>query len=424
MGQYVARYWDGARGCTRKPRAGDPSEGLFAAYRPHTIAGWRPELARATWSRVQEAERAVDSLAATGQRLPAAAWLLARSESSASSTIEGIRSTAWRMAEASAGLTPRGERLASADVAALRNVAATQRALGCGASGQPVTVADIDEIHATLMGDSDGAGVARDRQNWIGSAFDRTPVRATYVPPPPEFVGDLMEDLVATINEPATYPLLQAAVVHAQFINIHPYSDGNGRIGRALIHLVLRRRGLSGTCVAPISTALAGRRSWYFAALNRTRPECPADDMRRSLAVDPWVLLLAGASIDAVRYAGAAIEHLRDVRDGWSRRLTDAGVRAGSAAVRLLDVLPERPILDAPTIAARLGVDASTARRSIERLVAVGALRQRGGGRRNRVFEAPDVLGAFGPLAEPDVDADAVISPAPPPVAESPDLSW
>ena len=138
MGQYVTRYWDGARGRTRKPRAGDPSEGLFAAYRPHTIAGWTPELARATWSRVQEAERAVDSLAATGQRLPAAAWLLVRSESSASSTIEGIRSTAWRMAEASAGLTPPGERLASADVAALRNVARDAAGLGVrgvGATG-------------------------------------------------------------------------------------------------------------------------------------------------------------------------------------------------------------------------------------------------------------------------------------------------
>ena len=415
MGQYVTLYWEETRGLARPPEGGDRSGVPFRAYRPHPVAGWMPELTRATWRRVRDAEEAVRSLGAAGERLPAVEWLLARSESSASSTIEGIRSSAWRIAQASVGLTERGESPSGADAAALRNVEATRQALALGASGRPLTAADVDAVHATLMGGDDDAGVWRDRQNWIATPLDHTPARATYVPPPPEFVPDLMADLVVAINEPAAHPLVQAAMVHVQFINIHPYGDGNGRTGRALIQLVLRRAGLIETCVPPISTALAGRRGRYFAALNRTRPECAPTDPRRSQAVVSWVNLLSGASIDAVAYARNAIEHLREVRATWRSGLRAAGVRADSTALRLLDVLPEHPILSAATIASHLGVDARTARRAIERLVAAGALRRRGTGQRNRVFESPDILNAFGRLAEPDIDADTIISPPPPP---------
>ncbi|MFV1971604.1 MAG: Fic family protein [Acidimicrobiia bacterium] len=98
--------------------------------------------------------------------------------------------------------------------------------------------------------------VVRERQNWIGGS-SYNPCSAVFVPPPPDHVDGLVQDLIEYVNGDEHSPLVQAAIAHAQFETIHPFADGNGRTGRALIHVILRRRGLSPTFVPPISLVLA-----------------------------------------------------------------------------------------------------------------------------------------------------------------------
>jgi Fic family protein len=122
------------------------------------------------------------------------------------------------------------------------------------------------------------AGRIRTVQNWIGGN-DYNPCGADFVPPP-EHVGDLLDDLCAAVNDDVLPSLIQAALVHAQFETIHPFEDGNGRAGRALIHVVLKRRGVATHYVPPISALFANSRQRYIdgltafrAAVQRSKPQ-------------------------------------------------------------------------------------------------------------------------------------------------------
>lgn len=132
-------------------------------------------------------------------------------------------------------------------------------------------VDDLHAMHRTLLtGERQfTVGAARDVQNWIGTS-PYNPCAADFVPPPPEMVDDLLDDLVAYVNGDDHPPLVQAAVSHAQFETIHPYADGNGRVGRALIHMVLTRRGLTSGAVLPevgaLTESTGGRRNRVFEA--------------------------------------------------------------------------------------------------------------------------------------------------------------
>ena len=254
-------------------------------------------------------------------------------------------------------------------------------------------------------------GKLRHQQGWIGTALHQSPRDAIHVSAPADLLAPLMDDLVEAANRPTASPLLQAALVHAQFITIHPYRDGNGRTGRCLVHLMLRRSALTSACAPPLSVALAGRRSRYLRALNASRVVCDAADPVRSSRLEPWLRLFCEATSAASAYAVAAVEHLRACQDTWSEALRRGGVRSDNAAVRLLPLLGEHPILNAGVVAEVLGVDDRTARRSIDHLLAVGALRQRGDAQRRRIFEAPAVFDAFRRLAEPQVDSAEVAEP-------------
>lgn len=135
------------------------------------------------------------------------------------------------------------------------------------------TTADIVGIHRLVMAHATNrhvAGQVRTVQNWIGGN-DYNPCGADFVPPPPEHVHPLLEDLTAAVNREDLPPLVQAALVHAQFETIHPFQDGNGRTGRALVQVVLRRRGIAPRYVPPISVILAAERDAYIAGLGRFR---------------------------------------------------------------------------------------------------------------------------------------------------------
>ncbi|MGH3350934.1 MAG: Fic family protein [Nocardioides sp.] len=223
-----------------------------------------------------------------------------------------------------------------------------------------------------------GSGRFRTVQNWVGGS-DYAPRDALHVPPPPETVVDYIEDLVAFANRDDLAPIAQAAIVHAQFESIHPFIDGNGRIGRALIHAVLRRRRSSRHLAVPIASALVSHRDRYFAALN---------DYRAGSAATIIAMLAASTTI-ATTESWKTAEALERIRRGWGGAAGDP--RPGSAAYRLLDLLTEEPILNAALVTERIGLEDAT--ETIEGLERAGILTGAKRTRRSPVWLAPAVLG-------------------------------
>ncbi|WP_141781261.1 Fic family protein [Nocardioides albertanoniae] len=222
-----------------------------------------------------------------------------------------------------------------------------------------------------------GAGRFRTVQNWVGGS-DYAPRDALHVPPPPETVLGHIEDMVAFANRDDLSPIAQAAIVHAQFESIHPFIDGNGRIGRALIHAVLRRRRASRHLAVPIASALVSHRDRYFAALN---------DYRAG-SVATIVAMLAASTTIATTESWKTAETLESVRASWGEAA--GGPRPGSAAYRLLDLLTEEPILNARLVTERLGIEDPEA--TIDALERAGVLTRARRTRRSPVWIAPAVL--------------------------------
>ena len=238
MGGYERRLWDEMRGVSLPDAPGSPVGALpYEAYVPHKLAQWVPSFTSSVSNRLIAAERILNrwnDYSRHKSQLPAE-WLIRRAESAASSTIEGVHPSARRLARAEAQLSLFGDTPNRSDMEALRNVFAVEKALAVGNEHRPITVMDVRDIHAVLMGDEDPrAGQMRTTQNWIGGGYLSSPVTASFVPPPAGNVPELMEDLIRCINRPAGSPVMQAALVHSQFETIHPFGDGNGRTGRAL----------------------------------------------------------------------------------------------------------------------------------------------------------------------------------------------
>jgi len=185
----------------------------------------------------------------------------------------------------------------------------------------------------------------------------------------------------------------QAAVAHAQFETIHPFADGNGRTGRALIHFVLRRRGLATRVLPPISLVLAAWASDYIAGLGATRYRGAASSAAARDGINLWVARFAAACLRAVADATSFEERARLLQDEWRARL--GPVRANSATDLLLRALPGAPLITVGSAAAHLGRTFQPVNAAVARLTDASILRQVGIGRRNRAFEAPDVIEAF-----------------------------
>ena len=412
MGRNERRFWDDRSLASRAAVASDPARDCFDAYVPHPVNGWAPDLHVDTWKQVSTAaERCADLANTTGREPLVSEWLLDRSESIASSTIEEIRPSARRVARAEAQLSLFGQQPPDTEMQALRNVAATRRAIELGASGAGLTVADICEVHATLMGEADPiAGRIRDRQNWVGSGALGSPLEARHVGPPPEFVGGLLDDLVAYVNRDDGVPIVRAAIAHAQFETIHPFPDGNGRTGRALIQFMLRRDDVMGAGALPVSSALMLNKESYFDALDETRVVSAPDEPVRSRALRRWVEMLAQSTAHACILRERLIGHVEALSQRWAAQARGAGVRSSSAAFRLLEALPRHPIVTASSAAGVLSVETRTAQRAVARLAGLGILEQRSAGRRNRVFECVDMMDAFTEAAREQPAANLTLS--------------
>ena len=275
----------------------------------------------------------------------------------------------------------------------LANVEAMEEAIRWASSGGPLRTEDLLEVHRRLMAPSAHprlGGWVRNVQNWIGGS-GYTPVGASFVPPPPEEVPSLLEDLVAFVNRADVPPMLQAGIVHAQFETIHPFADGNGRVGRALIHAVLRRRGVAPAFVPPISTVLARSRDSYFDGLAAWRHVGSADDPARDRSAEDWL----GVFLDATHHAcHEAHNYLQSVSTLEADLRARAGpVRRGSSADLLLGVLPACPIFTVASAAAMIRRSPVATGQAVNQLIEAGVIGQRNAGKeRYRIFEAPDVI--------------------------------
>ena len=258
---------------------------------------------------------------------------------------------------------------------------------------RPITVEAICALHRELLAgtrDEHWGGVVRREQNWIGGI---NPCRAAYVPPPHEYVRDLLEDLCSYISGDDHPPIMQAALAHAQFETIHPFVDGNGRVGRALIHLVLRRRGwLRTSCLRSAS-------SWLPTQVpispdsSPSATTAPADDPVAAESAIQWIDAFVHALLRACADAAEFADQLDQLEELW--RQAAKPVRRSSAADLLLSVLTGIPILTVETAAEAIGRSRKRTNDAVNLLHARGVLLQGTVGRRNRVFEVADLLDAI-----------------------------
>jgi Fic family protein len=358
---FVERTWlpQDSAGLSRKNRAA----GRYRAYVPDELGKALPGLGGEAQTAAEDAlvvlSRADERLAAKGGFLN---HLLIRSESISSSWIEGNRVTPKRLAIAE--LLHHGSRQAL-DVVA--NVRATEQAIAELADhSRPITASDIVELQHVIEPRLERG--LRTEQNWVGGP-GYSPLRAAFIPPPETEVPRLVDDLAGFLTETSGNPLVRAAIAHAQFETIHPFIDGNGRTGRALIHTVLRRTDAVRNTLIPISTVFAGGTDAYIAGLTGYRTEPPA--------LDDWVIGFAQAT---ERAAGTAVkladdiaaldtelhEQLVEFRRAQGRN--PALPRRDAVSLRILETLATDPVVTAESASKRLNASPQAAHRALAEL--------------------------------------------------------
>jgi Fic family protein len=264
-----------------------------------------------------------------------------------------------------------------------------ERAIEIGASVRRFRLSHLLDIHRTLFeGTSEEryAGVIRREQNWIGGR-GLSPRDAAFVPPPEGRVPGLLDDVVTFVNRDDLPAVAQAAIAHAQFETIHPFGDGNGRAGRCLIHVVLRRRRLTPLFVPPISIVMATNTKRYIAGLV---------DFREG-RVDDWIGVFADAATAASEGAKRLWADIDALLEGLIERA--GSPRADSVARKIIRGLPAQPVVSAETAARWYGVTPTAARAALNRLQETGVLvPTRLGRRRDREWisdELFQILDAF-----------------------------
>jgi Fic family protein len=298
---------------------------------------------------------------------------LLRAESVASSRIEGLILSHRRLAKAAFSgihdITAQG---------VLGNVRALERAVELGGSVEQLERAHLEEVHRILFeGTRDEArgGRIRTEQNWIGGSAS-TPRDADFIPPPPDLVPGLVDDLCEFCNRMDLPASIQAGIAHVQFETIHPFFDGNGRVGRALILIILRRRGLSRSYLPPVSLVLASEADRYVAGLGSWRR---GDE-------DDWYRVFIDALYRAATGAQQFAADVAALQERWMKKARDP--RRGSGPRRLIELLPAQPVLDVKTATELIGGSAERSRQALARLEEAGVVRRTNVGRRNRAWES------------------------------------
>lgn len=341
------------------------------------------EYPEATVNRLAVATAAVHRLAGASRLLPSPDILMGpyvRLEAVLSSKIEGTLTTVDDLLVFEAQ-----ERMEA--VGDIREVLNYMRALEQAVtrlSDLPLSNRLIREAHAILLegvrGEHGTPGEFRTTQNWIGSPGS-TIATATFVPPPPDAIGDAMADLEWFLHDRDLPDLIAIALAHYQFETVHPFVDGNGRIGRLLIPLMLIERGILEHPVLYLSAYFERNRGRYYDLLNQTRY---AGNLFH------WIdFFLDGVTTNA-RDAENRTVRLVDLQRGIRERLLEG--RSTATALRLAERLLDRPYVTAPLVARLLDVTFPTAQKAIDDLQDYDVLEEITGQRRNRVYAAPSVI--------------------------------
>jgi Fic family protein len=351
----------------------------YSAFLPDPIYQLETHVTDAVVAEIEAAAVGVRELQSspTFRGLEAVGRQLLRAEALASSRIEGLEASQRRIARALATDEDRDETARSV----IANISAMQLAVDIATATRELTVDDILAIHDRLMvqpRERRFAGRLRDVQNWIGRG--NSPRDAEFVPPPEDQVPGLMSDLAAYLNRDDLSPIAQAGVAHAQFETIHPFVDGNGRTGRALIHIVLRRGAVASRIVPPVSVVLATNRSRYVEGLNAYRHG----------DLNEWLLFFA-TSLSAAAAASRQLGlRLSELEASWTETVRP---RKGSGAEKLIGTLAGNPVLSVKVARDAIGGTFQSVNTAIDRLASAGILRSvRGDWRRNRLWECPEIL--------------------------------
>ncbi|MHA3685426.1 Fic family protein [Leucobacter sp. HY1908] len=303
------------------------------------------------------------------------ASVLLRTESASSSEVEKLTSSAKQIALAELDAAKSGNaRLVVA------NVRAMTAALELSENINEKAI--IAMQHALLFESApEYTGKFREEPVWIGGG-SISPHAAVFVPPHNDRVSGLMADLVRFCARTDVPVLAHAALAHAQFETIHPFPDGNGRTGRALLHSMLRHGGLTRNVTVPVSAGLLSDTDRYFRALTSYREGDPS----------PIILAFVDAVFAGIANGRTLVEELQGIAADWA---DTAPARRGSTGVAIRELLLRQPVITAQIVANELHVSVVSATTAIERLVNAGILVQTNSYKRNRIWHTPEVLSAL-----------------------------
>ncbi|PXX04375.1 Fic family protein [Mycolicibacterium moriokaense] len=358
-----------------------PKYGTYHLTVPARIADLVLDLPPSVFADAESASHEITRFDAElgGEIAPFAAVLL-RSESAASSQIENLTASARAIAEAE---LPGGKAKRNAEMI-VANTAAMQAAV---ALSDTINADAILAMHRALMVNvpRHTPGEFRTEPVWIGGGS--TPIGATFVGPRHETVPGAIGDLIAYAQRADVPALPQIAVGHAQFETIHPFTDGNGRTGRALVQAMLRNKSLTRQVTVPVSAGLLADTDGYFAALTSYREGDAA----------PIVERFSQATVLAIANGRQLVADLRGIRERWNDVIT---ARSDSAVWKVADLLTRRAVVNAALLAKELGIDSTNAHRYLNPLTEAGILIETTSGPRNRVWRSPEVLAALDAFAE------------------------
>ena len=337
-----------------------------------------------------EANQALGRLDGSTQILPSQDLFVAmyvRKEAVLSSQIEGTQSSLDDLLAAEARMLRSRQ---PDDVGEVVNYVAAMNHGLARLSSLPVSVRLIRELHERLLTGTRGSerqpGHLRESQNWIGPA-GASLNDAIYVPPPHRVVPEALGDLERFIHEERELPLLiRIGMAHAQFETIHPFLDGNGRVGRLLITLLLCEQGVLQQPVLYLSNYLKQHRTDYYEALQSVREEGTWEDW-----VAFFLRAVQASAVDATETARGIV----DLRERHRDLLVVELGRGAGTGLRLLEALYRRPLIDIPEAQELLGVTYQAANNLVTRLEAMGVLEEVTGQTRHRVFRYAEYTDLF-----------------------------
>ncbi len=393
MGFYETEYWlSDAWGMNKAERR----SGAYHPYVPNSISDAPLSLSAEASAAIARAQSDVLLLNNESQHLRSSeplAQLMLRSEAVASSRIEGLEIPVAHLLEIEAldelGVSHRSD---GAEAAVLANISAMRSSIEAAATST-LTVESICSINKNMLagtGVERYGGKIRTEQNWIGGN-NVNPIGAAYVPPRPDYVPALLDDLVRFVNESALPPLATAAIAHAQLETIHPFADGNGRTGRALVHVILKRTGIVDGVVPPVSLVLSADKQRYISMLTAFRSNEDEGEEPFS-GIAGWIEYFGIMTSESCARAREFGRVLARIEASWRERMHP---RSGSAADILLGKLIDEPVVSIKSAARLCGRSAEAARSALVALSNAGVLVQNARNRKSNLFVASEVVDAF-----------------------------